>query len=109
MGAHNAPLFCVISQSGGSNMKKKIETASGFKCTADDSVLDDMRLVDLIADMEKRPYIIGQLIEKLIGQANKEKLYAHHETKDGRVPVSTMEKEVAEIMEQLGGDDTAKK
>lgn len=108
MGAHNAPLFCVISQSGVSNMKKKIETKSGFKCTIDDSVLDDMRIVEMIAGIEDNPLMLPTLISKFLTEEGKEKLYKHLETEDGRVPVMALETEMAEIITELGEKDIKK-
>ena len=89
-------------------MKKKIETKSGFKCTVDDAVLDDMRVVEMIASLDANPLILPTLINRVIGEENKEKLYKHLETKEGRVPVEAMEVEMAEIVEALGPDDLKK-
>lgn len=89
-------------------MKKKIETKSGFKCTIDDKVLDDMRTVEMIAYLDDNPLLLPRLIAKILGEDGKEKLYKHLENKEGRVPVSSLEPEMAEIVEQLGEEDTKK-
>lgn len=89
-------------------MKRKIETKSGFKCTIDDVVLDDMRLVELIAGLENNPLLLPPLITKLLGEEGKEKLYAHLETKDGRVPTSALEADISEIITALGEDEVKK-
>ena len=87
-------------------MKKTIETASGFKCKLDDTILDDMRLMDLIADLDENQLLYPKFVSFLL----KEKLYQHIAVKGGRVPIAALDAELQEIMEQLGGGgDTVKK
>ena len=91
-------------------MKKTIETASGFKCKLDDTILDDMRLMDLIADLDENQLLYPKFVSFLLGDELKEKLYQHIAEKGGRVPIAALDAELQEIMEQLGGGgDTVKK
>ena len=91
-------------------MKKAIETTSGFKCKLDDTILDDMRLMDMIAELDENQLLYPRFVAFLLGADLKEKLYKHIALKDGRVPISALTTEITEIMEQLGGgDDAAKK
>jgi hypothetical protein len=88
---------------------KKIETQSGFKCTINETVLDDMRFLELVAGLDENPLTLPIFLEKFLGEKQKEKLYKHIETKDGRVPVSALQNELADIMAQAGEDETVKK
>lgn len=85
-------------------MLKTIETASGFKCKLDDTVLDDMRLMEIIAELDENQLLYPKFVTFLLGEDLKEKLYKHVETKNGRVPISALNAELSEIMEKLGGD-----
>lgn len=86
-------------------MIKEITTKSGFKCKVDDTVLDDMELVDaMAASQEEDPLQITVVIKKILGEKTKAKLYDHVRAKDGRVPVEAATNEVVEIFEALGDD-----
>ena len=90
-------------------MKKKIETKSGFKCTIDTDALNDMYLIDLIAEVDDNALLMPKLLTRLMGAETKTKLYKHLENKEGRVPIDALQSEIAEIMEQLGDTDDGKK
>ena len=91
-------------------MKRAIETESGFKCKLDDAVLDDMRLMELISQLDENQLLYPKFVTFLLGEDTKEKLYKHIETKDGRVPIAALDNELQQIMEQMGGGgDTLKK
>lgn len=85
-------------------MLKTIETASGFKCKLNDEILDDMRLMEIIAQLDDNQLLFPRFVTFLLGEDLKEKLYKHLETKNGRVPISALNAELSEIMEKLGGD-----
>ena len=85
-------------------MKKKIELENGFKCTIEDSVLDDMEFVDLLAELEDNPLKIGKVAEMLFGKEQKKKLYDHLRTKDGRVPVTAMNDAIEQAFNALGDE-----
>ena len=80
---------------------KRIELENGFTCTIDESALDDMEFVDLLADCEENPHHIGRLVEKLFGKDNKKALYDHLR-KDGRVPISSVNEAVEQAFNALG-------
>jgi len=86
-------------------MKRDITTKSGFKCKIDDSVLDDMELVDAMAAAQgEDPLQLTVVINKILGEKNKQKLYDHMRDKNGRVPVEATTNEIVEIFEALGDD-----
>lgn len=88
---------------------KNIETKSGYKCKIDPTALDDMRFLELVAGLDENPLLMPKFLSMFLGDKQKEKLYKHLETKDGRVPMEALQSELAEIMEQAGEDETLKK
>ena len=80
---------------------KEIKMENGFSCTIDETALDDMEFVDLLADCEENPHHIGKLVEKLFGKENKRALYDHLR-KDGRVPISAVNEAVEKAFNALG-------
>lgn len=88
---------------------KTIQTESGFKCKVDEAVLDDMRFLELIATLDENPLNLPVFLNKFLGETQKEKLYKHLETKDGRVPITALQDILGEIMTKAGEDETLKK
>lgn len=86
-------------------MKREIETPSGFKCTIDEDVLDDMELLDLIieidSDTNNQLIHYNQIMNKLLPQDTKKSLYDHIRTEDGRVPSKAFKDELMAIFECL--------
>lgn len=86
-------------------------TSDGFRFTFDETRADDMRVVDLIAeisDAETPEFeaVLGasKLITQLLGKEQKTALYDHiGKQHDGRVPFAALEKALLEIL-QAGGD-----
>lgn len=89
---------------------KKGTTSTGFKYEFDESRLDDMRFVDVLATvLDKKASAfdkaagVSRLITMLIGQEMKDALYEHiGKTNDGRVPQLALEKALEEIMSGAG-------
>ena len=77
-------------------------TTSGFKFEVKDAVLDDMRLIELMSQSIKNPMVFPELIEKLLGAEQKEALYKHLESEDGRVPVKAIADAVTDIFNSFG-------
>lgn len=77
-------------------------TQNGFAFEIKDEVLDDMRLIELMAKSMENPMIFPNLIEKLLGSEQKDALYKHLENEDGRVPVKAIADAVTDIFNQLG-------
>ena len=92
-------------------MRKGI-TSTGFAYEFDETRLDDMRFVDVLAvvlDPEAPEFekISGasKLLTMLLGPELKNKLYAHiGAAHEGRVPRAEMEKALSEIMNGSGKD-----
>lgn len=87
---------------------KKIEFKNGFKIEIDEAVLDNMELVDALAEMhdDENPLEVSRVITLILGKEKKKALYDHVRTKDGRVPVAEVSSMIREIFEALG--DTGK-
>lgn len=86
-----------------------VETSTGFKCKISAETLDDMRLIELIAEMQEDATVLPKFLSLFLGEEQKAKLYQHVATKDGRVPLEPLQNEIAEIMEQYGGTSDGKK
>lgn len=87
-------------------MRKGI-TTTGFEYSYDESKLDDMRFVDLLAtiideDSEDLKIITSasKIITMILGPAQKAKLYDHIASQnDGRVPVDVVMSELNNIIQ----------
>ena len=84
--------------------KVVIKTESGFECEIDKTVLDDMRLLELIAEMQDDAMILPKFLTAFFGEEQKKRLYDHVAVEDGRVPIEALQDEIAEIMEKIGDD-----
>ena len=81
----------------------QIKTKSGFCCEIDPDVLNNMELLDTLADLQggnKLAY--PQVCLLVLGKETRAKLYDHLRNKEGRVPVQDVDRELTEIMEALG-------
>lgn len=84
-----------------------MRTASGFEFEIEDGVLDNMELLDAIAELEENPLKLTKVVKLLLGDETKERLYDHVRNDKGRVPAEALSKEVAEIFKLL--EDKVKK
>lgn len=90
---------------------RKGTTSDGFAFTFDEAVADDMRIIDLIAEIsnEETPDFeklagASKLTTLLIGKEQKAALYSHIGAQhEGRVPFAAVEQALLEIM-RSGGD-----
>lgn len=85
-------------------MKRTIKLENGFTCTIDDVVLDDMELVDLIAESEENPLKISGVVSKIFGDSDKKALYDHLRTKDGRVPITDINTAIEQVFNAMGDE-----
>lgn len=85
-------------------MTKKIKTSSGFTCVIKPECLEDMELIELLAKLDDEPLIITKILDKILGEDMKKKLYDHVREKSGCVPVQAVSKELSEIF-TLAGED----
>lgn len=92
-------------------MRKGI-TESGFAFEFDEAVLDDMRFVDVLAEIidpeaTETAAIVAtsKICSMLLSKEQKKQLYGHIGAKhNGRVPVAELSTEVFEIIRSAGKD-----
>ena len=66
----------------------------------DGTVLDDMRILDMIVGMSSGDVTqLSPLTRKILGDDQKERLYRHLEEKEGRASISRVSEEITEIFE----------
>ena len=82
-------------------MERVVKLENGFECSVDETVLDDMEFVDLLADCEENPHHIGKLVLMLFGTEGKKRLYDHLRV-DGRVPIAKVNEAVEQLFNALG-------
>lgn len=81
---------------------KKGVTSSGFEFEIDDAVIDDMELIDAIADaMDNNPFAFSRVCAKLLGSEQRKKLYDHLR-ENGRVPLEKIGAEITDIFTAFG-------
>lgn len=86
-------------------------TSTGFSFEYDETRLDDMRFVDVLAvvvDPEAAPFEkiagVSQLLTMLLGDEMKKALYEHiGKAHDGRVPRAELQRALEEIMQPQKG------
>lgn len=76
----------------------KGKTASGFEYKIEVKRLDDMELMEVFAELDTNPVVLPRALEMLFGKEGKKALYDHVRTKDGKIPISAIEKEMSEIL-----------
>lgn len=73
------------------------ETESGFVFNIEANRLDNMELIDALAELDDDPLQISFVIKLLLGKEDKKRLYDHVRTDEGIVPSEEIEKELSEI------------
>ena len=77
-------------------------TKSGFRFEVDPNAMNDMELVDVLADDTiDEAFRMSHVVKKLLPGNQRKALY-DHVRKDGRVPVDAVVAEVGEIFTALG-------
>lgn len=84
----------------------KGKTSSGFEFELEDEALDDYELLEMMAKIDKGENgLIVDMVEKLLGEEQRDRLKEHVRTEKGRVAASSLLKEVMEIFQY---DDSGK-
>lgn len=83
-------------------MIKEITTKSGFSVSVDTDKLDDMELVEALAELNENDIYMPKVATMVLGKEDKSRLYDHLRTEKGNVPVGAFTNEFTEIMELLG-------
>ena len=80
----------------------KGKTSTGFEFDIEDERLDDMELVDIMAEIDENPLLMPKLCKMLLGEEQKKRLYDHLRSEDGRVPIETTTNAIQEIFNSPG-------
>lgn len=87
---------------------KKGTTESGFNYQIEESNLDNMELIDMLAEVDGgNVSALPKATTMLLGKEQKEALYNHLRTDKGNVPVEAFTRELFEIIQSVG--ETGKK
>ena len=80
----------------------KGKTSTGFEFDIEDERLDDMELVDIMAEIDENPLLMPKLCKMLLGEEQKKRLYDHLRSEDGRVPIEATTNAIQEILNSPG-------
>lgn len=77
-------------------------TKSGFEFEIAENVMDNMELVDILADDDTdMSFRISRITNLVLGKDQKKRFYNHHRTDDGRVPVEEVYEDIGEIFQSF--------
>lgn len=80
-----------------------MKLANGFEVDIQQDVLDDMELIEAIAEADSGSVTaVPRLVELLMGKENKKRLYDHIRQQEGKVRVTQVSACIKDIFEQLG-------
>jgi len=83
----------------------KGETKSGFKFEIDETIADDLELLEEIAKADKDATLFPDVLERILGADQKKALYDHLRNERGRVSTKAAVGEFTEIM-SIAGEET---
>ena len=79
------------------------KTSSGFDFELPENVIDNMELVDALAEADgDNPVAISRVCMLLLGKDQRKKLYDSLRAADGRVPVEAVSKAIIEMFQAFG-------
>lgn len=84
-----------------------VRLTCGVEFEQDPAILDDMQLIDMIAEADQDVTNVSRLVRAVFG-ASRQKVYDALRTDDGRVPTSRVVDAISETLTQLGGADEKK-
>ena len=79
-------------------------TKSGFSYELDETKLDDMELLDAIAEVDSNPLNISKVLKTILGEDQRKALYDHLRDDTGRVSVKAVTEAIADIFSSSGSD-----
>lgn len=72
-------------------------TKSGFRFEINEGLLDDYELLEMISKIDEHPIRIVNIIEKVLGEKQKNNLIKHLKSKYGKVTITEINKTLEEI------------
>jgi hypothetical protein len=80
-------------------------TKAGFAFEFDETKLNDMRFVESLAEADNGSMLaLTGILNKMLGEEQKERMYKHYESEDGRVPIEAIQDAVSEMFETTGDE-----
>lgn len=73
---------------------------NGFEFEYDESQINDMRFVDVLAGIEDNPLLFSKAANMMLGKEQKERLYKYLEDENGRVSIELFGAAITEIIEK---------
>lgn len=66
---------------------KKVTLSNGFECKIDENIINDMRLIDLLAGSKEDGTLYSEVVLMIFGKEQRDSLYKSIATKSGIVPM----------------------
>ena len=76
----------------------KGKTAAGFAYKVDPDVLNDVELMENLAELDSNPLLLPKVIRTVLGDAQKKAFYDHYRNKSGKVPADVISAAFVEIL-----------
>lgn len=76
----------------------KGKTAAGFEYQVDPDTLNDMELMENLAEVDNNPLLLPKVICAVLGEDQKKAFYDHYRNKNGKVPVDVISAAFVEIL-----------
>ena len=76
----------------------KGKTKAGFEYQVDPDALNDMELMENLAEVDENPLKLPKVIRAVLGDAQKKAFYDHYRTENGKVPVDVVSAAFVEIL-----------
>lgn len=83
-------------------------TQTGFKFSIDPDAIKDMEFIELAAEAEENGLVLPKMLERVLGEKQKKKLYDHVRNSKGRVMIDDINNEVEDIFNALNQDNETK-
>lgn len=78
------------------------KTKTGFEFEYDEQRLDDMEFIEVAAAVDENVTLLPKLLNMVLGEEQKKRLYDHLRTEDGRVPTQAVADAIEEIFGAAG-------
>lgn len=76
----------------------KGKTAAGFEYQVDPDTLNDMELMENLAEVDNNPLLLPKVVRAVLGDSQKKALYDHYRDEKGKVPATAISAAFVEIL-----------
>ena len=76
----------------------KGKTAAGFEYQVDPDTLNDMELMENLAEVDNNPLLLPKVVRAVLGDDQKKALYDHYRDEKGKVPATAISAAFVEIL-----------